>query len=212
VPSIEIAHPLEGSLILAISGLSTAGFLYIVEKNKRVRDVIGRLTGQLWEKLTIEDPETLSSPKRKQYQEKKSAYNQYASRQLPLIVFVLVLSFGLVYTYSGMENLLLRLSIVYVGLGIFLGAFENAFGSKGISMTNSEKIEKEVREIISSQLEVSLLLFAAFCQYFSTLSFNPSSLSELFDFLLRLGVTFLLAGFAIYLAYKTTKTVVGIET
>jgi hypothetical protein len=187
-PPIQLV---EWILILAILVLA---FIFIIFENKLER--IWRRIGAFgWKLASAETEPDDGSSSKPTYIRKKNHFLDESVDKVPLFILLLIFPIIIIslLTEEFGSSALSALSALYLLISIIIGSTQSAYNRRVAVTRQLEQLEKEVSEIIISQVESSLLIIGTILQLIVVANIHINDFpkiifSLLFTFLLMLPI------------------------
>jgi hypothetical protein len=163
----------RNSIILGLLFTSMLYALYIIsyDRSGLVYYISNRIANRAW-KMTVTNPSRQADSTNQSVDQMKDEYLTVAAKTFPLGICILISVPAVVYMYTGVIDGL-RISISYVGIGVLLGGFNDAFGRSLSSIRSEVDASTVASDLASDQLELLFLIVASIIQLIST--FKPSA-------------------------------------
>lgn len=182
----QIKKPFEGlvwfCILLSITAVTGIG----LELSTKLKRIGGKIGGWLWRWSSVSN----NSPTQLEsyiLERKRELYIDFATKQISSLFLVSGSPWVLSYLYIGDYDLMM-ISLAYLGLGILIGSFENAFSRTAVRVNLRESHGHEIRSVIANQFEVYLLFLSVFVQAGHVLGLDFGEFTEFVTSLVVAGV------------------------
>ena len=196
---LTIYHP-EGFYWIIFIGISTIVLAILIDYSNSLRKAIEYIPAFSWRYVSADDLNDFSKRDLWNYDRKRRLYIRYSTETLPLLLLGLTAPAIVGYIYSDPINFS-AISVMFIGLGIFLGNFRTVLYRQVIYRDRAAKDDQEVSEIVAKQLESLLLLMAAATQ---VLGIYNIDLGQVQDIVITAALAILAVVPSFYLFYKNS--------